>query len=100
MVCQREAPAERPGLRGEASAARVSKPAFLHGSWGRRCCRSWRVSETAEGTGVGSLLVEQALEDTRKRGLNVVALCPFVASYIRRYPDYADLVEADPSTPT
>jgi predicted GNAT family acetyltransferase len=58
------------------------------------------VAPSAEGTGVGSLLVEQALDDIRKRGLHVVPLCPFVGAYIRRHPDYADLVETDPSTPT
>jgi predicted GNAT family acetyltransferase len=29
-----------------------------------------------------------------------VPLCPFVAAYIRRHPDYADLVGTDPATPT
>jgi predicted GNAT family acetyltransferase len=45
-------------------------------------------------------LVEAALTDIRVRGLRVVPLCPFVAGYIRRHPEYADLVGTDPSTPT
>ena len=57
------------------------------------------VAPAAEGTGVGSLLVEYALEDIRARGLRVVPLCPFVATYIRRHPDHADLVGTDPATP-
>ena len=57
------------------------------------------VAPSAEGTGVGSLLVGQALDDIRARGLHVVPLCPFAAAYIRRHPDYADLVETDPVTP-
>jgi uncharacterized protein len=57
------------------------------------------VAPSAEGTGVGSLLVEHALEDIRARGLHVVPICPFVAAYIRRHPDYADLVGTDPATP-
>jgi uncharacterized protein len=57
------------------------------------------VAPSAEGTGVGSLLVKGALDDIRARGLRVVPVCPFVAAYIRRHPDYADLVGVDPATP-
>jgi uncharacterized protein len=45
-----------------------------------------------EGKGLGARLVAGALDDIRARGLHVVAFCPFVRSYIRRHPDYADLV--------
>ena len=58
------------------------------------------VAASAEGSGVGSRLVKDALDDLRKRRLRVVALCPFVAAYVRRHPDYADLVGTDPATPT
>jgi predicted GNAT family acetyltransferase len=52
-----------------------------------------------EGTGVGSQLVRGALDDLRVRGLRLVPLCPFVAAYVRRHPEYADLVATDPATP-
>jgi uncharacterized protein len=42
--------------------------------------------------GLGSELVKGALDDMRERGLNVVPVCPFVIAYIRRHPEYADLV--------
>ena len=45
-----------------------------------------------EGKGVGSELVRGALDDLRARGLKVRPLCPFVAAYIRRHPEYNDLV--------
>jgi predicted GNAT family acetyltransferase len=45
-----------------------------------------------EGKGLGARLVADALDDIRARGLHVVPICPFVRSYIRRHPDYADLV--------
>jgi uncharacterized protein len=57
------------------------------------------VAPAAEGTGVGSRLVKEALDDIRARGLRVVPICPFVAAYIRRHPDYADLVGKDPALP-
>jgi predicted GNAT family acetyltransferase len=45
-----------------------------------------------EGKGVGGALVQGALDDVRARGLKVRPFCPFVAAYIRRHPEYADLV--------
>jgi predicted GNAT family acetyltransferase len=57
------------------------------------------VEPSAAGQGVGSRLARGALDDIRARGLRVVPLCPFVAAYIRRHPEYADLVTTDPATP-
>ena len=45
------------------------------------------------GHGVGSALAEAALDDVRTHGQQVIPLCPFIASYIRRHPDYLDLVD-------
>ena len=45
-----------------------------------------------EGRGVGGRLAAGALDDVRARGLGVTAKCPFIAAYIRRHPDYADLL--------
>jgi uncharacterized protein len=42
--------------------------------------------------GLGAELVQGALDDLRARGLHVVPVCPFVRAYIRRHPEYADLV--------
>ena len=50
------------------------------------------VATEAEGSGVGSAVVAGALDDIRARGLRVVPVCPFVAAYIERHPQYADLV--------
>jgi uncharacterized protein len=52
-----------------------------------------------EGRGLGSLLVEGALDDLRAQGLSVVPHAPFVTEFIRRRPEYADLVSADPAVP-
>ncbi len=45
-----------------------------------------------EGKGVGGELARHALDDARARGLQVVARCPFIAGWIRRHPDYRDLL--------
>jgi len=57
------------------------------------------VDEAVEGTGVGSQLVRVALDDLRVRGVGLVPVCPFVAAYLRRHPEYGDLVGVDPATP-
>ena len=44
-----------------------------------------------EGRGIGSALVKGVLEIARARGLKVRPLCPFVAAYMQRHPEYADL---------
>jgi predicted GNAT family acetyltransferase len=49
------------------------------------------VDPAYEGEGVGSALAKAALDDVRRRGLGLVAMCPFVSAYIRRHPEYADL---------
>ncbi len=58
------------------------------------------VAPSAEGQHVGSRLVAAALDDIRAQGLRVVPVCPFVAAYLRRHPEYADLVTTDPAIPT
>jgi predicted GNAT family acetyltransferase len=50
------------------------------------------VDPALEGQGIGGELVRQALDDVRAHGLRVRPSCPFVAAYIRRHPEYADLV--------
>ncbi|GAA0407633.1 N-acetyltransferase [Acrocarpospora corrugata] len=48
-----------------------------------------------EGQGLGGKLAGAALDSARERGLAVAPLCPFVAAYIKRHPEYADLVPAN-----
>jgi predicted GNAT family acetyltransferase len=45
-----------------------------------------------EGRGVGARLARAALDDIRARGLFMTPTCPFVAAYVKRHPEYADLV--------
>ncbi|MBD8080306.1 GNAT family N-acetyltransferase [Cellulosimicrobium arenosum] len=53
------------------------------------------VDPAYEGKGVGSALVSQALDQARQAGEGVVAMCPFVQAYLRRHPEYEDLVHRD-----
>ncbi len=44
------------------------------------------------GRGIGTRLARGALDDLRRRGVKVVPLCPFIADFIAKNPDYADMV--------
>src|SRR4051794_5237324 len=50
------------------------------------------VDAAFEGKGVGSTLAKGALDDVRARGERIVAECPFIAAFLKRHPEYADLV--------
>lgn len=50
------------------------------------------VPKRLEGKGIGSALVKFAFEDIQKRDLILVPLCPFVAAYIKRHPEWKSLV--------
>jgi predicted GNAT family acetyltransferase len=50
------------------------------------------IDSAYEGQGLGARLAAAALDDIRSRGLRVVAQCPFIAGYIRRHPDYQELL--------
>jgi predicted GNAT family acetyltransferase len=52
-----------------------------------------------EGRGVGSALVRFALDDARRRGLRVIANCPYVQGYLARHPEDDDIVVGRGSTP-
>jgi uncharacterized protein len=43
------------------------------------------------GRGVGSKLAAGVLAAARSRGLKVKATCPFIAAYVKKHPETADL---------
>lgn len=45
------------------------------------------------GRGLGSALVQSALDDIRRQGRSVVPACPFVADFIASHAGYEDLVD-------
>jgi uncharacterized protein len=60
---------------------------------GRHVFVHTEVDESYSGEGLGSRLVRGALEDVRRQGGSLVALCPFVSAYLKRHPEFEDLVD-------
>ena len=48
-----------------------------------------------EGQGLGSKLAKFALDEVRARGLHAIPQCQFIAGYIRKRPEYLDLVKPE-----
>ncbi|MET4167651.1 MULTISPECIES: GNAT family N-acetyltransferase [Gordonia] len=42
------------------------------------------------GRGLATILVREALDDARARKLTIVGVCPLVASFLKKHPEYAD----------
>ena len=50
--------------------------------------------ESFRGKGVGQALVERMVDDARKEGVKIQAVCTFVESMRRRHPEWADAFHA------
>lgn len=46
-----------------------------------------------EGRGLGSTLIAFALEDARDREQQIVPICPFVAKYVHRHPEFVPFLD-------
>ncbi|MGB3302492.1 GNAT family N-acetyltransferase [Gordonia sp. (in: high G+C Gram-positive bacteria)] len=55
------------------------------------------LDERFSGRGLSSILVSQALADTRTAGQRVVPVCPLVARWVSKHDEFDDIV--DPVTP-
>lgn len=56
------------------------------------------VDPAYEGQGHGSRLARGVLEAIHGQGKQVIPMCPFVAAYIRRHPEYIEYVRPDART--
>ena len=52
------------------------------------------VPDALQGKGIASELAKSALEWARQNGKKVDVICEFVAGYVKRHPEYRDLVLA------
>ena len=52
------------------------------------------VPQALEGQGLAAKLARVALDFARGNNLRVVPLCPYVSRFIRKHPEYQDLVSS------
>ena len=48
-----------------------------------------------EGRGVGSAIARYALDEVRRRSLLAIPVCQFIAGFLRKNPEYQDLVSPE-----
>src|SRR4051812_16305864 len=53
------------------------------------------VPPALEGKGIGSAIVEKALQYAKANGYKVVPICEFVQSYLKRHTEWNDIVSPD-----
>jgi predicted GNAT family acetyltransferase len=53
------------------------------------------VPKALAGRGVGSRLAKGALELLRNSGTQVIAECPFIAEYVKKHPEFRDILVSD-----
>ena len=51
------------------------------------------VPSALQGRGLANVLAHAVLERAKTEGWRVVARCPFIASYIKRHPEYESLLK-------
>lgn len=69
--------------------------AVYHVRGGRNYFVHTEVDPGHEGEGLGSALAQNALDDVRARGEQIVPLCPFITAWLNRHPDYQDLIDQE-----
>ncbi|MEU6089698.1 GNAT family N-acetyltransferase [Streptomyces sp. NPDC047085] len=55
------------------------------------------VDDAFAGQGLASRLVQEALTDVRAAGKRIVPVCPYVAKFLKKHEEFADIT--DPVTP-
>ncbi|MFI9584220.1 GNAT family N-acetyltransferase [Streptomyces sp. NPDC052236] len=64
---------------------------------GQRVFYHTEIDDAFAGQGLASLLVQQALTDVRASGKRIVPVCPYVAKFLKKHDQFADIT--DPVTP-
>ncbi|MGW1027156.1 GNAT family N-acetyltransferase [Streptomyces sp. NPDC002577] len=51
------------------------------------------VDDAFAGQGLASILVQQALTDVRDSGKRIVPVCPYVAKFLKKQEEFADITD-------
>ena len=50
------------------------------------------VPEEHRGAGIAAELTKTALEYAKEKGIKVIPSCPYVVTYLKRHPEYDDII--------
>jgi predicted GNAT family acetyltransferase len=67
--------------------------AVYHMRGGRHLFVHTEIDDRFSGAGLGTSLVQYALDDVRAQQGTMVPICPFFAAYIDEHPEYGDIVD-------
>jgi uncharacterized protein len=70
----------------------VGKAEFTHRG-NQRVFTHTEVDDNYEGRGLATILIGEALRQTRDSGLRIVATCPMVANYVSKHDEFKDVVD-------
>lgn len=70
----------------------IAKIEYIKSEKGEIYLTHTEVPVSLEGRGIGSQLIEKTLQDIELQKLRLVPLCPFVAGYIQKHPDWRRIV--------
>ena len=76
----------------EVDGARAGKAEYRTME-GRRVFTHTEVDGEYSGLGLATRLVRFALDDMQSQQTRIVPLCPFFAAYIKRHPEFDDIVD-------
>jgi predicted GNAT family acetyltransferase len=60
---------------------------------GKRTFPHTEVDDAFQGRGLATILIGEALQQTRDAGLRIVPVCTMVAAYLKEHPEYDDVVD-------
>ncbi|MGW7366636.1 GNAT family N-acetyltransferase [Streptomyces sp. NPDC054841] len=60
---------------------------------GQRVFFHTEIDDAYAGQGLASILVQQALTDVRDSGRRIVPVCPYVAKFLEKHDEFADITD-------
>ncbi len=85
-------PRNRIATRSRSRARTSARPSSPTAAT-KRVFTHTEVDKDYEGRGLATILIAQALQETRDAGLRIVPRCPMVAAYVKKHDEYQDIVD-------
>ncbi len=65
---------------------------------GARTFPNTEIDDEFQGRGLATILIGEALQQTRDAGLRIVPICSMVANYVKKHPEFDDQVGQSEAT--